>query len=496
MELKINRSKNALNSKKQKLSEKFAELSIDPHSASRSIHSLSLSNSLKKFHSKNTISKNKLSVYSPKISIGHFPYSSSTKKFAHRHGNSLQMTPNSKSLSKEKLIPLLDPSKLELTPKVALTYFKSELTDLEKSEILDYQDIYYIGKISCKIKPKLSSPNNGYDDERGDYYLVVGDHIAYRYEIISLLGKGNFGQVVLCHDHKRNEKTALKIVRNKTRFNQQAAIEIKVLQTLRENDPEGKNHVVKIKNFFVFRKHVCMTFEKLSMNLYELLHKNNFEGFSVSLIKKFTVQILRCLEFAFRFRIVHCDLKPENIMLVNSNCAEINVIDFGSSCFEPERLYTYIQSRFYRAPEIILGIPYTTAIDMWSLGCIVTEFFTGYPLFVGENEHDQLIFIIEVLGLPSEEVIQMSTRSKLFFDSNGSPKMPENRKTMKVPGSKKLSAVLHGAPDELIDFVTKCFTWNPNERLKPADGLLHPFIKMKKKKGHKPRSKNNSTSIS
>ena len=496
MENKANRSKHNLNHKKQKLSEKFAELSIDPHTGTRQGLSLSLSNSLKKLNCKNSVSKNKIGMFSPKISIGQLPYAASAKRFGHKHGNSLQMTPSSKTFKKEKLVPLVDLSKVEMNGKVALTYFKSELTDYEKAEILDYQDVYYIGKHCNKLKNKLTGQNYGFDDERGDYYLVVGDHIAYRYEILSLLGKGNFGQVALCHDHKRNEKTALKIVRNKSRFNQQAAIEIKVLQTLRENDPEGKNHVIKIKNFFVFRKHVCMTFERLSMNLYELLHKNNFEGFSVSLIQKFTVQILRCLEYSFRFSIVHCDLKPENIMLVKSSSAEINVIDFGSSCFEAERLYTYIQSRFYRAPEIILGIPYTTAIDMWSLGCIVTEFFTGYPLFIGENEHDQLVFIIEALGLPSEEVVKMSTRSKLFFDAKGAPKLPENRKTMKSPGSKKICSVLNGAPDELIDFVSKCLTWNPSDRMKPLEALSHPFAQVKRKKVHKSRSKNISTSIS
>lgn len=82
--------------------------------------------------------------------------------------------------------------------------------------------------------------------------------------------------------------------------------------------------------------------------------------------------------------IIHCDLKPENIMLRHPNRSIIKVIDFGSSCLSTERVYTYIQSRFYRAPEIILGMQYGTAIDMWSFGCILAELYTGYPLFPGE----------------------------------------------------------------------------------------------------------------
>lgn len=89
-------------------------------------------------------------------------------------------------------------------------------------------------------------------------------------------------------------------------------------------------------------------------------------------------------------RIIHCDLKPENILLRSKSRTDIKIIDFGSSCHVNERMYTYIQSRFYRAPEIIFGIPYDLAIDMWSFGCILVELYTGFPLFPGESEEDQL----------------------------------------------------------------------------------------------------------
>jgi len=92
--------------------------------------------------------------------------------------------------------------------------------------------------------------------------------------------------------------------------------------------------------------------------------------------------------FLERARIIHCDLKPENILLKQANKSGIKIVDFGSSCFEDEIIYTYIQSRFYRAPEIILGLRYTIAIDMWSFGCIMAELYMGYPIFPGENEQE------------------------------------------------------------------------------------------------------------
>ena len=118
--------------------------------------------------------------------------------------------------------------------------------------------------------------------------------------------------------------------------------------------------------------------------------------------------MLIALSFARKLRIVHCDLKPENILLKKSGKSGIKVIDFGSSCFVPERIYTYIQSRFYRAPEIMFGVPYGPEIDMWSLGCILCEFNSGIPVFPGESEIEQMACIIEVLGPPPSYIVEVT----------------------------------------------------------------------------------------
>jgi len=128
-------------------------------------------------------------------------------------------------------------------------------------------------------------------------------------------------------------------------------------------------------------------------------------------------------------------------LLKSPDKSGIKVIDFGSSCFQDERIYTYIQSRFYRAPEIILGIPYTPAIDMWSFGCILVELFTGYPIFPGENEQEQLSLIMEVRGLPLEQILDQSTRSKIFFDEETDEPLlvtTDSRGKLRIPGTKPL----------------------------------------------------------
>jgi len=165
------------------------------------------------------------------------------------------------------------------------------------------------------------------------------------------------------------------------------------------------------------------------------------------------------------------------------------VIDFGSSCLETEKgrskvdliqltaVYTYIQSRFYRSPEVILGMNYAMAIDMWSLGCILAELYTGAPIFPGENEEEQLACIIEVLGVPERYIVEKASRRKNFFDTNGSPRPYTNSKgKRRRPGPKSLAAVLKCNDDQFVDFVSKCLTWDPDKRLKPQPALRHPWI--------------------
>ena len=123
--------------------------------------------------------------------------------------------------------------------------------------------------------------NNGYDDENGSYLHVPHDHVIYRYEVLKMLGKGSFGQVVKVYDHRDRVSIALKMVRNEKRFHRQAQEEIRILEHLRKQDPDGSANVVKMLDHFTFRNHICMTFELLSMNLYELIKKNKFQVRSI-----------------------------------------------------------------------------------------------------------------------------------------------------------------------------------------------------------------------
>ena len=415
---------------------------------------------------------------------------------------SAEVSPTSGSISNEEMDKSSSVSTngvkskpLVVTPEQVMKLYSYKLTPYEHHEIFGYSQIYFIGANAKKRHGVVGGPNNcGYDDEHGSYLHVPHDHIAYRYEMLKIIGKGSFGQVIKAYDHKSQQHVALKMVRNEKRFHRQAQEEIRILDHMRKQDKDNSMNIIHMFENFTFRNHMCITFELLSVNLYELIKKNKFQGFSIQLVRRFAYSILRCLEALYNNKIIHCDLKPENVLLKQQGRSGIKVIDFGSSCFEHQRVYTYIQSRFYRAPEVILGAKYGMPIDMWSLGCILAELATGYPLLPGEDEFDQLACIIELLGMPPQKLLDQSKRAKNFISSKGYPRYctstplsdgsvvinggrSRRGKMRGPPASKEWSSALKGCDDEyFIDFIKKCLEWDPSTRMTPYTALRHSWL--------------------
>lgn len=354
-----------------------------------------------------------------------------------------------------------------LTPSKVLLEHHEKLSEFEYKEISNYPEIYYLGKTKRRLNGKFC-------DERMYYRSFVGDHIAYRYEIMKLLGDGSFGIVIQCFDHKGQVPVAVKILRKGKKFSKIGEAEAKILDLL---NTEGEDDIIVRKlDSFKFRGHFCIIYELLSLDLYQYLKKNDFRGASMNIIKRIAVQIIIALKHIHSYGFIHCDLKPENILFKAENKSSIKLIDFGSSCENTNKIYTYIQSRFYRSPEVILDAGYNEKIDIWSLGCILFELYKGVPIFQGVNEQDQLRKIVEIIGEIPENILEVSKRKHVFYNDDGEMRSPSPEDPVK-PSSKSVAGLIKNAEKNFIDFLLDCFKLDPNERIDAEAALSHPWIK-------------------
>ncbi|KAI8993077.1 kinase-like protein [Trametes punicea] len=405
---------------------------------------------------------------------------------------------------------------------VPITPLKQLTTNIvETYHICNPQFKYESAHNPRRVLTKPSKPvhNDGYDNEDYDYILYVNDWLGtddgHKYLILDILGQGTFGQVVKCQNMKTHEVVAVKVVKNKPAYFNQSMMEVTILELLNQQcDPNDEHHILRLRDSFIHKNHLCLVFELLSSNLYELIKQNQFQGLSTQLVKVFTAQLLDALTVLKEARLIHCDLKPENILLKSLQSPQIKVIDFGSACHERQTVYTYIQSRFYRSPEVLLGIPYTAAIDMWSLGCIAVELFLGLPLFPGTSEYNQITRIVEMLGMPPQYMLDMGKQTSQFFDTyidqyghkkyrlksieqysrehntNEQPgkqyfkanSLPEIIRQAPMPAFKSGARQQHEVDKEIqnraafIDFVQGLLNMNPIERWSPQQARQHPFI--------------------
>ena len=285
----------------------------------------------------------------------------------------------------------------------------------------NYQEIKSVKK--SLTYPDKGVRNNNLDNE--EYNLIVHvDDIINNYHIVDLLGQGISGRVYEVYkNNDTKNRYALKIIKNKKVYRNQSLIELKIVTTLNKNFPlnnHNDSHIISVYDYFFYQEHLCIIFELLNENLYQLLQHNHLQGISLNSINFIIKQLLEAVELVHRMGIIHCDIKPENILLkinIEKNKSDISVklTDFGSACIKNNPIF--VQSLFYRAPEVILGIPYTQAIDIWSIGLVAIELFLGGPLLPGYSEYDQLLKIITIVGkIPDLMLMRNGKRVSNFFN--------------------------------------------------------------------------------
>eukprot|EP00928_Gymnodinium_smaydae_P046222 TRINITY_DN30791_c0_g1_i1.p1 TRINITY_DN30791_c0_g1~~TRINITY_DN30791_c0_g1_i1.p1 ORF type:complete len:559 (-),score=126.47 TRINITY_DN30791_c0_g1_i1:3-1679(-) len=293
-------------------------------------------------------------------------------------------------------------------------------------------------------------------DEAAHYAFRAGELLAARYRLSELLGDGTFGRVVLAHDSKEDEAVALKIVRNVPRYADNAKIEASILQHVASVDQWGLSRCALLFDTFVHGDgFMCLVFERLGMSLHSLLRRNAYRGLWAQDIQSMALQLLKSLHFLHsKVRLTHTDLKLENVLLqevaeVNFSLfpreafwremcgmtegggpgkeylrpasSQIKIIDFGNAVYDYETRPKTINTRQYRGPEVVLGLGWDERSDLWSLGCILLELYSGELLFPAGSDIEHLALLEAILGpLPSSMLAKADESLRAALLAQGS----------------------------------------------------------------------------
>ncbi|KAJ1668895.1 U4/U6 small nuclear ribonucleoprotein prp4 [Coemansia sp. RSA 1646] len=352
----------------------------------------------------------------------------------------------------------------------------------------------------------MSAMADSWDDAEGYYRTVVGELLDDRYLVQSFLGQGVFSSVVKALDTKnQNAPVAIKIIRQNDLMRKAGLKEQRILERLAEADPSGKMHVVRLLESFVHCGHLCLSFELMSLNLREVVRKYGRDsGLNLQAVRVYAMHLLLALDLLRRSNVTHGDLKPDNCF-VSDQRNNVKLGDLGSACDVSENEITpYLVSRFYRAPEIMLGMQYNCAIDVWSLGATLFELYTGKILFPGRNNNHMLQLMMETRGHFPNRMLRRGQFWQQHFEDNGGSMLDfVSRTTDRLTGSEVVqrmtfakpkndikSRVLQATPagsssDEIqlalqfASLLDRCLELSPEKRITPIEALRHAFFSQK-----------------
>ncbi|KAK2532131.1 Clk1 [Columba livia] len=335
------------------------------------------------------------------------------------------------------------------------------------------------------------------DDEEGHLVCQSGDVLSARYEIVATLGEGAFGKVVECIDHRAEGRhVAVKIVKNVARYSEAARAEIQVLAHLNTSDPGSTYRCVQMLEWFEYHGHVCIVFELLGLSTYDFIKENGFLPFRLDHIRQMAYQICKSVNFLHLNKLTHTDLKPENILFVKSDYVEeynpklrcdertlknpdIKVVDFGSATYDDEYHSTLVSTRHYRAPEVILALGWAQPCDVWSIGCILIEYYLGFTVFPTHDSREHLAMMERILGPLPDHMIKKTRKRKYFrherldWDEHSSAGRYVSRHCKPL---KELMTCHDPEHENLFDLIGKMLEYDPAKRITLEEALKHPFF--------------------
>ena len=331
--------------------------------------------------------------------------------------------------------------------------------------------------------------------------IFKGSTLGRCHTVEAFLGEGGFGFVTKCRNTETGRTEAVKVNKTHPEVVCQAKLEIAVLKRLRCLDPDTCN-IVRWNGFFFDQEHICLNFELLDQSLRDYMADRNHQGLSIRELSPVVHQLATALSHLRSIGIVHADLKPDNVMVVDRKQQPIKVklIDFGlARPVSAAKAGACVQTTWYRAPEIMLHIPFNEAIDMWSLGLVAVELATGCPLYPGETDYDMLNFIMETQGQLADYLLDRGVGTDYYFHKQQNSqqlwrfKTPEEfayetgfyaeeTRYIRLRSLDDLEQILamergHQSDQRLfVDLVKRMLQLDGDLRIKPLEVLRHPLF--------------------
>lgn len=341
---------------------------------------------------------------------------------------------------------------------------------------------------------------DNWDDSEGYYRFIPNEVLFGRYHVSSYLGKGMFASVLRAQDKLANSLVAIKIVRNNESMYKAGLKELNILKQLNNADLANESHIIQLKDSFDHKNHLCLVFENMECNLRDILKRFGRDiGLNIAAVKSYFKQLLQGLVLLKGCEIIHADLKPDNI-LIDSSHKYIKISDLGSSMGVSDVVTgSYLASRFYRAPEVIIGLKPGFPADMWSVGCTIFELYTGNILFPGSSNNEMLRLMMEMQGGLSRKMLkkgefthQHYNKNFDFLSTDKIDKVTEKAVTkvikdvgpfqekslesrLRIPDLSK-GSYSHVIENGFLDLLKRVFILNPDKRITPEEALCHHFF--------------------
>ncbi|KAF1932927.1 kinase-like protein [Didymella exigua CBS 183.55] len=353
-----------------------------------------------------------------------------------------------------------------------------------------------------------------WDDPEG-YYKIINNELVNggRHRMIKTLGRGVFAnvaqaeEVTAYNDGQQSRLVAIKMIRRNELMRKASQKEMDFLQKVNEADPQDKRHIVRLLGSFDHKGHLCIIFEHMSKNLRDLLkEETNGHGLALPAVKTYARQMFLGLQHLQNCQVIHLDLKPDNV-LVSADKKTVKLADFGTAVDKRDNIERteYLVSRFYRAPEIILGMDIGYPVDMWAVGCTAYELWTGKILFTGRSNNQMVKAFMDCLGWPSEKLLKKGLVNNVLEHFEPGPPLKfisrevdqyNQLSVRKIEQQKKISrdiktrvhdaarGIAQGGPsvaelNDFADLLNGTLHMNVEKRIQPKEALSHKFFASK-----------------